>query len=145
MKLQRTLIVLSLALIISGCSVVNQSSIRMPGTDIKKIQKFYVEKLDSDERNIHIIIRDQLIKMGFEATIEEANYAPGNFDAVVTYSDRWMWDMSNYMIRLTIYFKNPENGYVIAAGKSFRTSLSSKTPVGMVEEVLNEIFSGSNI
>ncbi|MCD4677727.1 MAG: hypothetical protein K8S18_17280 [Desulfobacula sp.] len=143
MKKKRALII-CLFVILAGCSVVNLASIRMPGTDLGKLKKFYVEKLDSDNRYINKIIKDQLLNMGYEATTGSKNSIPKNIDAVVTYADRWMWDLSNYMIQLTIHIKAPDSDFVIGAGKSYRTSLDRKSPEFMVQEVIESIFKESN-
>ena len=140
----KLLLIACLLIFLTGCSVTNLASIRMPGTDIKKIKKFYVKKLPDDKRNIDVLIRDQLRTMGFNAVTGKANYDPDKVDAIVTYTDRWMWDLSNYMLQLTIYIKNTENQYVACAGKSYRTSLSRKSPEFMIKEVLEDIFMNEN-
>ena len=139
MKIKQLSIV-CLIILFSGCSVVNLSSIKMPGTDMEELNIFYVEKQPTDKRGFDIMIKDQLKEMGFEAFTGKGNYHPDKVDAVVTYSDRWMWDLSNYLIQLTIYIKNTDNEYVACAGKSFRTSLDRKPPEYMIKEILEDVF-----
>ena len=59
---------------------------------------------------------------------------------MLTYVDRWMWDITMYMLELTVHVRNPETNASLAVGNSYHTSLSRKSPVEMVEEVLNNIF-----
>jgi hypothetical protein len=51
-----------------------------------------------------------------------------------------MWDMTMYMIELTITIRNPANNYPLATGNSYHTSLSRKSPPEMVDEVMANIF-----
>ena len=51
-----------------------------------------------------------------------------------------MWDITMYMLELNIEIRHPRTDYVLATGRSFRTSLARKSPEEMVEEVIGEIF-----
>jgi hypothetical protein len=61
-------------------------------------------------------------------------------DALVTYKDKWMWDITMYMLELTITIRDPQNDYPLATGNSFHTSLTRKSPTEMVDEVVENIF-----
>jgi len=61
-------------------------------------------------------------------------------DAVVTYQDRWMWDITMYMLKLDVQVHDGNSGAVIASAQAVRPSLQRKSPEGMVQEVLGEIF-----
>ena len=63
-------------------------------------------------------------------------------DVIVTYADRWMWDITMYMIEINIELHDPETNYVFASGKSYRTSLVRKEPDEMVDEVFRDMFKG---
>jgi hypothetical protein len=52
-----------------------------------------------------------------------------------------MWDITMYMLELTIVIRNPQNNFPIATGNSYHTSLTRKSPSEMVDEVLGNIFS----
>ena len=141
----KLILAICLMFVLTGCSYVNISSIRMPGTEMQTLKKFYVKKRSTDKRGIDLMIRDQLIAMGFEAVTGKVNYEPEEFDAIVTYTDRWMWDMANYLLQLTIYIKNTDTGYIGSAGKSFRTSLDRKPPEYMAKEILEEVFKNKKL
>lgn len=64
-------------------------------------------------------------------------------DALVTYQDKWMWDITMYMLQLSIQIRDGKDRTVLATGQSFRPSLVRKSPEGMVNEVLGEIFKGA--
>ena len=125
----------------SGCSVNRATASLSPGTDVGRVKSFYVVKTQADERNIDNIIRENLQKRGFKVTggAQPAS-TPAGVDAVVTYIDKWMWDMTMYMLELTIQFRDPKTNFPMATGNSFHTSLSRKSPPEMVDEVLTNIF-----
>jgi tetratricopeptide (TPR) repeat protein len=78
--------------------------------------------------------------MGYVASTGEVSSVPPNIDAIVTYQDRWRWDMIMYMLRLNIQLRNPDDKAVWAAGHVYKPSLQRATPQAMVEEVLKSIF-----
>jgi hypothetical protein len=78
--------------------------------------------------------------MGMQATAGEAGRTPADVDAIVTYQDKWTWDITMYMIELNVQIRKPKSEITIASGHSLRTSLARKSPPEMVEEVLTDIF-----
>lgn len=129
------LLVLSFA---SGCSVNRATATLDPTTDLASIKSLYVVKFEPDERDLHLLIADKLKSIGYEAgTDMEAKAAADTF---VTYVDKWMWDITNYMLELTIVLRDPKTDYPLASGNSFHTSLSRKSPEEMVSEVIDNIF-----
>ena len=97
-------------------------------------------KFAPDQRGINLLIRDQLEKMGYSAQTGLAPDVPEGVDAVVTYEDKWMWDMTMYMLELTITLRDPKTKFPMATGNSYHTSLTRLSPEEMVEEVLGSIF-----
>jgi hypothetical protein len=51
-----------------------------------------------------------------------------------------MWDITMYMIALSISIRDPNNDVQLASGHSTRSSLVRKSPEEMVKEVLTKIF-----
>jgi len=133
------LIVLSLSM--SACAS-NLEAKRVPGTDLAQLKTFYVQKLPADGRGVEQMIADRLNLMGFRASHGVNETPAAAVDAIVTYQDKWMWDITMYMIELSIQLREPQTRAVLATGHSMRTSLVRKNPEGMVEEVLTEIFKG---
>jgi hypothetical protein len=127
---------------ISGCA--NRAVAELtPGTDLTKLQSFYVVKFAPDGRGINVLIRDRLVLMGYSAKTGSETNIPDNVDAVVTYEDKWMWDITMYMIELTITMRDPKSSFPLATGNSYHTSLTRLSPEEMVAEVLTSIFSQS--
>lgn len=132
-------LLLAVAGLFTGCVTQLQSQ-RAPGTDLAALHKIYVVRLDADHRGVDKLIADRLGVMGFQATSGEKAAVPADADGVVTYQDKWMWDMTMYMISLDVQVRKPVSDVAIASGHVLRTSLARKSPPEMVEEVLNDVF-----
>jgi hypothetical protein len=131
----------ALLVLSSGCAVNRATANVSPDADIGKVKSFYVVKTQGDERNIDKLISDNLQKRGFAvASGPQPASRPAGVDAVVTYVDKWMWDMTMYMLELTVQLRNPSNNFPMATGNSYHTSLARKSPPEMVDEVLTNIF-----
>lgn len=130
---------LFLALLMTGCAS-KVSSTAVPGASLKEKGKFYVVRFEPDKRNLNVIIADQLTLMGFNTATGEKSDMPDNIDTVVTYVDHWQWDMSNYMIKIDIQFRDGRDGALIMSGESYRTSLVRRSPTTMIKETLEEML-----
>jgi hypothetical protein len=137
-----TLVIVCLmaATILSGCAVNRESANVNPGVDLNSLKNFYVVKFGPDNRGINSVIRDRLITMGYSASTGTDNKPPRKVDAIVTYRDKWQWDITMYLIELTITLRNPDTEFPMAVGNSYHTSLTRRTTEQMVEEVLRNIF-----
>ena len=51
-----------------------------------------------------------------------------------------MWDITMYMLELTVTVRDPNSDFPLASGNSYHTSLSRLTPEEMVDEVISNIF-----
>ena len=139
-RLLRVLLFATALGLLNGCA--NQELIADvdPATDLSTLNTFYVARLPTDERGVEQLIADELNAMGKTATAGASQASPQPVDAVVTYEDSWMWDITMYMIELTVYFQDPETEYKFATGRSYRTSLVRKSPEEMVKEVLWKMY-----
>ena len=111
-----------------------------PGSSLDTSKTYYVVKLGPDGRGIHELIAAQLNKMGYKATAGLDYDRPKDADVIVTYKDKWMWDITMYMIELTITMREPQSDFPMASGNSMHTSLTRKSPEEMVADVLGNIF-----
>ncbi len=83
--------------------------------------------------------------LGHQATMgPEGSDIPPGTAVVVTYTDKWMWDMTMYLFELTITFKDPKNDFPLASGNALHGSLTRRSPTEMVDEVLTEIFKSAD-
>jgi len=134
----------SVIALLSGCVSTSLTSDIDPSADLTSLQNFYVVKFESDGRGVEEKIAAELNAMGKNATSGTEPKSPSPVDAVVTYQDKWMWDMTMYMLELSIDFRDPETNYPFATGRSYRTSLARKSPEEMAKEVLGKIFEGQS-
>src|SRR5574341_2513174 len=125
-------------LLVSGCAKLTASV--PPGTEFSKLKSFYVVHLPPDNRGINQLIREDLATRGFEATTGPESARPQAVDVVVTYEDRWMWDITMYMLSLNITFRHPETNTLLASGQSYRPSLERRS-----EEHTSELQSPTNL
>ena len=114
-----------------------------PGTNLSMLKSMYVKHSPSDNTGVSEQIADKLRSKG--VTVTSGSYAPpSNIDAVVTYADKWMWDITLYMIELTITINDPKTESPMATGNSMHTSLTRKSQLEMVNEVVNSIYNSPN-
>jgi hypothetical protein len=129
---------LFVALLLTACATSN--SAHAPDADLHKLKTFYVARLPADENGIEKLIAKRLTVMGYQCTAGDAQTPESPVDAIVTYQDRWMWDITMYMIKLDIQIHDGATGAVLANGEVVRPSLQRKSPEGMVEETLGVVF-----
>lgn len=124
----------------TGCANVIVKSDSDPNVNLGEFKTFYVQNFAPDKRGLEKIIAEKLNAFGFNATSGVSPTPSAPVDVLVTYQDRWMWDITNYMIEITIEFHDPESNFTFASGRSYRTSLARKDPEVMIEEVLQDLF-----
>lgn len=131
------LFVMAISNLLSGCA--NRATATLsPDVDLSTIKSIHVTKFPPDGRSINILITDKLKVMGYAVSTGEGKKE--GVDAIITYKDKWQWDLSMYMIELTITVRNPQTDFPLATGNSYHTSLTRKSPEAMVNEVLTNIF-----
>jgi hypothetical protein len=135
----KSVLFLVIGIVASGC--INRATATWaPGADAGKLKSFYVAHQPRDKDNLHQMISDQLALKGMKST-----YGPempaGSYktDAVITYIDKWMWDITLYLLELTVTVRDP-TGQALAVGNSYHTSLTRLSPQEMVAEVMGNIF-----
>ncbi|HMU65051.1 MAG: hypothetical protein U1E82_07235 [Nitrosomonas sp.] len=135
-----------LALFISttlmGCAVNRATGSVDPKTNLLALKSMHVKKNPSDDSNINILIADKLRSKGITVTTEP-EVSSSNIDATVTYIDKWMWDITMYLLELTITIRDPKTDFPLATGNSYHTSLTRLSPKEMVDEVINNIYKGT--
>jgi len=129
---------LLLTLVLTACATTN--SARAPDADLHKLKTMYVVRGSEDERGVEKLIANRLNVMGYQCTSGDAQTPASPVDAIVTYEDHWMWDITMYMIKLNITVHDGQTGVVLANGEVMRPSLQRKSPEGMVEETLGVVF-----
>lgn len=137
-KLNVTIVIALLAAFLAGCA--DKSSDVRANAAFSKGEKIYVDQLPKDERGVDSMIVSNLRERGFQAKSGPAGEVGAQANYVLSYEDRWMWDMTMYMTRLTIQIRD-RSGALLASAESYRPSLQRKPAEVMVDETLDEIFS----
>lgn len=122
---------------LSGCA--NRATAKVsPGVDLQAMKTIHVLKTPEESAGISKLIADDLRLRGYSVT--EGIDKPKDVNAIVTYVDRWMWDITMYLFELTITIREPKTDFPMASGNSLHGSLTRKSPKEMVDEVMGNIF-----
>lgn len=141
-RLIRIPTILAFTLLIAGCVSTSLEGDVDPNIDMANLNTFYVLRQPKDDKGIEKLIAAELQSYGKNSSYGNDSSPPEEVDAVVTYIDKWMWDITMYLLELTIEVRDPKTNYIFAKGHSYRTSLARRSPEAMVEEVLSTIFTG---
>jgi hypothetical protein len=101
---------------------------------------FYVERHPEEDWGLHQILADEISLLGYKASAGEPGRQPAVADAVVTYDDKWFWDLSPYMLELNVRVLDAQSRSLIVKGRSYRTSLARRNPKTMARETIRAIF-----
>jgi hypothetical protein len=124
----------------TGCAVNRATANLTPGADLGKAKTVYVVNQPKDKAGVDVLIASNLQKRGYTVTRGPELNTGYQADIAVTYVDKWMWDITMYMIELTVTFRDAKTGFPMAVGNSMHTSLTRKSPPEMVDEVMNNVF-----
>lgn len=136
--LKLTVILFAVTAFTTGCRNLATANVS-PTTDLSTLKTMYVKHYPSDNTEVNQAIADKLRSKGVTVTTG-SGAPPNNVDALVTYVDRWMWDITMYMLELTVTIRDPKTEAPLASGNSLHTSLTRKSQKAMVEEVVNNIY-----
>ena len=121
-----------------GCAVNRATASADAALRWDSLKTLHVKQLEGEDGSTKKLIAEKLRANGFKVSADpEPNVQA---DAVVTYVDRWMWDMTMYMLELTVVVREPKSDFPLATGNSFHTSLTRKSPKEMVDEVIDNIL-----
>ncbi len=126
----------------AGCAINRATATVDPSANLSTMKTMYVKKFADDNANTNVLIADKLRSKGVSVTTG-SEAPPSDVDAVVTYVDKWMWDITMYMLELTITIRDPKTDFPLASGNSFHTSLTRLSPKEMANEVVDNIYKGA--
>jgi hypothetical protein len=106
------------ALLALACAT-SQGGIAIPAETRGAV--FYVQSHSADERELDEQIADVMRSRGLDASATESE----GYDYLVTYIDRWQWDMRVYLVDLRIDVRERESRLLVATGRSFQSSMSA--------------------
>lgn len=127
-------------IILSGCSHIVETNFD-PEFTSKTFSKVYIQKGDNDNKfHVYREIKDELELLGYEVSVGTEKTPKYPVDLILTYQDRWYWDMTMYLLELNIQAIDPDGYVSLADSKVRRTSLIRKNRKEMVKEVFSELF-----
>lgn len=133
---------MALSVLMTGCAVNRATATSDPSLRWGSIKSLRVKKLEGEDGSTQKLIVEKFRARGFAVTTDpEPN---PQADAIVTFKDKWMWDLSMYLLELTITVREPKTDFPLATGNSYHTSLTRKSPKEMVDEVVENILKQRN-
>jgi len=128
----------------TGCATNRATASLMADADLSKVKTVYIVHSETDKHEIDMKLKTAFKKRGIEATVGPAHTPPYAADASVTYIDKWFWDITMYLLELTVTVRSPTNDFPMATGNSLHTSLTRKSPEEMTDEVVGNILSAKH-
>ena len=130
-------VVLALLPTVTGCSQ-KLSGGPEAGVDIARYRVYHV--VQNEKADVATALQQDLYARGNTVTYGPEANTPPAAEAKVMYHDKWMWDMTMYLIEVKIEMVDARSGALLASGRSYRTSLARKPVDVMVKEVMDRIF-----
>jgi len=117
-----------------ACASVSSSVV--PGQKLDSVKRIYVEHNPDDRGDIDALLAKQLNAKGYHATYGAPAGKPADADAILRYNDKWMWDITMYLLQLDLKLHDANSGLLLAEASSYRPSMERKEPSFMVSESL---------
>jgi hypothetical protein len=124
----------------SGCAVNRAQAELMPDADLGKVKTIYVVHEKTDNHAIDETLKSAFEKRGYAVTTGPEMPPPYPADAAVTYVDKWMWDLTMYMLELRVTVRDGKSDFPLATADSLHTSLTRKSQPEMVDEAVTNIL-----
>ena len=138
-KMIRSILIVVLLVTFSGCA--NRAVVdRHKSFNLESIKSLHIKNSDGGGDELIPVIESKLREMGYSKITIGDDVSP-SADAVITYKDKWMWDLTMYMVELTITVRDKQSWTPLATGNSMHSSFSRKSEKEMVGEVLTNLFS----
>jgi hypothetical protein len=128
----------------TGCAVNRADATLMADADLSKVKTLYIVHSDASKHPVDMDLKAAFEKRGYVVTTGPAQKPPYAQDAVVTYVDKWMWDLTMYELELTATVRSPVNEFPLATAHSMHTSLTRKSPEEMADEVVANVLAAKH-
>jgi hypothetical protein len=109
----------------SGLACAGTTSMPLTGAALEGEAVLFVEHQSEDHRSLNLIIVGVLQSRGLNASTGVAAARPKDVNYIVTYEDRWAWDMRTYLREIKIEVKRANSGVVVGMSESHQGSLSA--------------------
>jgi hypothetical protein len=130
-----------LALLLVGCVGNTSGQLTLP-QEQARAGSYFVERHDKDNRDLATTIAKAMQARGLQATAGTAAERPAEAKYVVTYVDKWMWDMRMYLYDLRIDLRDARDQSILGYGQSMQSSLKAmgQTHEDVINRALDQLF-----
>ncbi len=139
MPIRGAIIAITSALVV-GCSAAVTGYV-VPGEQLEPDGSYFIVFTADDDHGLHELLRNELAAYRPNTTSGFADRMPDGTDYLVEYDAQWQWDITWYLLVLTVRVYDPATRLMIATASSTRTSGARTAPDKMVTEALAELFS----
>lgn len=126
--------------LIAACSAAVTGYV-VPGATLQPEGAYYIVFNETDERGLHELLRQEFAAYRPDVSSGFADRMPADIEYRVEYDAQWQWDITWYLLVLTVRIYEPDTGLMVASASSTRTSGARIAPDKMVAEALAELFS----
>lgn len=128
------------SLLVAACASSDVGSYTVPGEELARSGSYYIVFSENDDRALHELLRKAMIARGLDASSGFADRVPADATYLVEYGSQWQWDVTWYLLHLSVRVYEPDERLLIAAAHSRRTSLVRKPAEEVVTETLDSLF-----
>ncbi len=109
------------------------------GVEMARYRSYYVvtEKQDND---VAQALQKDLSSRGLAVSAGQEGAMPPGTQVKILFKDKWMWDITMYLLEVKIDMIDPNSGALLASGRCYRTSMVRKPVPEMVKEVTDRIY-----
>jgi hypothetical protein len=141
MMQRRSLLAALLAVASVGCMTEFQAE-PIPTAQRAAGTRYYVERHEKDERGLDQTIAAECAKRAVSVSSGPRSERPPDVDVLVSYEDRWQWDMTMYLLSLRIDLRDPSTNALYTTGTSMQTSLARKPAEEVIASLVAAFFGG---
>ena len=130
-----------LAILLVGCVGNTSGQLALPKEQVQT-GGYFVQRHDKDTRDLASTIAKSMQARGLNVTAGTAAERPAEAAYVVTYVDKWMWDMRMYLYDLRIELRDARDQSILGYGQSMQSSLKAmgQTHEDVINRALDELF-----
>jgi hypothetical protein len=141
MSLARSGVMLLVVGLLAGCVGTTTGQLNL-APDAARQATYFVELHDKDARNLAATIAERMQVRGLRAVSGTSAQRSPEAQYVVTYTDRWMWDMRMYLFDLRIDLRDAGTQSIVGYGQSMQSSLKAmgKSHADIVDAALDQLF-----
>jgi len=130
-----------LALLLVGCVGNTSGQLTLPKEQVQA-GSYFVQRHDKDGRDLASTIAKAMQARGLQATAGTVAQRPAEALYVVTYVDKWVWDMRMYLYDLRIDLRDARDQSILGYGQSMQSSLKAmgQTHEDIINRALDQLF-----